>query len=65
VAIFNSAITYTAKKLVPGFSVQLVCNNILNTNYYHPGTKAADGVNSATAILQRGRHFLLRLSYDF
>lgn len=65
VAILNSAITYSDNRLVPGLSVQLVCNNIFNTNYFHPGTKAADGVNSPTAILQRGRHFLIKLSYDF
>ncbi len=63
--ILNSAITWSNQKLVPGLSLQLVCNNILNTTYYHPGTKAAEGINSPTAILQRGRHFLLNLSYDF
>ena len=65
VAILNSAVTYADNKLVPGLSLQLVCNNILNATYYHPGTKAADGVNGPTSILQRGRHFLIRLSYDF
>ena len=65
VAILNTAITYSGMKFLPGLSLQIVCNNILDTEYYHPGTKAADGINSATAILQRGRHFLLRLSYDF
>jgi outer membrane receptor for ferrienterochelin and colicin len=64
IAILNSAITYSNARLVPGLSLQLICNNILNTEYYHPGTKAADGINSPTAILQRGRHFLIRLSYD-
>ncbi len=65
IAILNSAITYSNSKIVPGLSLQLVCNNILDTDYFHPGTKAADGVNSPTAILQRGRHFLVKLSYDF
>jgi outer membrane receptor for ferrienterochelin and colicin len=65
VAIFNSAVTYSGNKLVPGLSLQLVCNNILNTRYFDPGTKAADGISSPTSILQRGRHFLIRLSYDF
>lgn len=64
-AILNGAITYYNKKIVPGLSLQLVCNNILNTRYFDPGTKAADGVNSPTSILQRGRHFLLNLSYNF
>lgn len=64
-AILNGAITYGNNKIVPGLSIQVVCNNIFNTVYYHPGTKAADGINSPTGILQRGRHFLITLSYDF
>ncbi len=64
VAILNSAITYSGNKFVPGLSLQLVCNNIFNKLYYDPGTKAADGINSPTAIMQRGRHFLIKLSYD-
>ncbi len=64
-AILNGAISYDNKKIVPGLALQLVCNNILNTTYFHPGTKAADGISSPTEILQRGRHFLIRLSYDF
>ena len=63
-AILNGTISYSNKKLVPGLAAQLVCNNILNTSYYDPGTKAADGINSPTGILQRGRHFLLKLTYD-
>jgi outer membrane receptor for ferrienterochelin and colicins len=65
VTILNGAINYSNPKIVSGLSLQLVCNNILNTNYYHPGTKAAEGITSPTAILQRGRHFLLNISYSF
>ncbi len=64
-AILNGAVTYENKKIVPGLALQLVCNNILNTGYFHPGTKAADGISSPTEIMQRGRHFLIKLSYDF
>ena len=64
-AILNGAITYSNKKIVPGLALQVVCNNIFNTTYFDPGTKAADGVNSPTGILQRGRHFLAKLSYNF
>jgi len=63
-AILNGALTYENKKIVPGLSLQLVCNNILNTAYFDPGTKAADGISSPTEILQRNRHFLIKLSYD-
>jgi outer membrane receptor for ferrienterochelin and colicins len=64
-AILNGAISYSNNKIVPGLALQLICNNILNTVYFDPGTKAADGINSPTSILQRGRHFLLKLSFDF
>lgn len=63
-AILNGAITYRNPELIPGLALQLTCNNIFDARYYHPGTKAADGVNGPTSILQRGRHFLLKLSYD-
>ena len=65
IAILNGAISYSNKKIVPGLALQLTCNNILNTSYFDPGTKAADGINGPTEILQRGRHFLIKLSYDF
>jgi len=65
IALLNGAISYTNAKLVPGLSLQLVCNNILNTRYYHPGTKAADGVLNPTEILQRDRHFVFRALYQF
>jgi outer membrane receptor protein involved in Fe transport len=62
VAIINGAISYN--DLLPGLMIQLVCNNILNTTYYHPGTKAADGILSPTSILQRDRHFVFRLLFE-
>ncbi|MCX6280525.1 MAG: TonB-dependent receptor [Bacteroidetes bacterium] len=64
-AILNGAVSYNNQKWVPGLSLQLVCNNILNTTYYDPGTKTADGVNSPTGILQQGRNFLICLSYNY
>lgn len=63
VFIMNGAATYSNPKL-RGIEIQLVCNNILNSKYYHPGTKAADGIDSPTEILQRDRHFLLQVSYN-
>lgn len=63
--LLNGAVSYCNPKWVPGLSLQLVCNNILNTNYFDPGTKAADGVNSPTEILQRGRHFLISIGYKY
>ena len=65
VMVFNSAVTYSHPTILKGMELQMVCNNILNTEYFHPGTKAADGINSPTSILQRGRHFLFQVSYNF
>jgi hypothetical protein len=65
VALLNGTISYSNARLVPGLSLQLVCNNILNTQYYHPGTKAADGILNPTGILQRDRHFVIRALYHF
>jgi len=64
-AILNGTIGYSNKKIVPGLSLQVICNDILNTTYYHPGPKSADGAVNPMAILQRGRHFLIQLSYNF
>jgi outer membrane cobalamin receptor len=65
VAILNGAITYENSNIVKGLGIQLACNNILDTKYFHPGTKAADGTSSPTEILQRGRHFYIKASYNF
>ncbi len=65
IVIFNSVAGYSNPKILNGIELQVVCNNLLNTVYYDPGTKAADGINSPTEILQRGRHFVIQISYNF
>ncbi len=65
VAVFNGTILYSELLNIAGLDLQLVCNNILNKEYYHPGTKAADGYNNPTGILQRGRHFLIQTRFNF
>jgi outer membrane receptor protein involved in Fe transport len=61
VTIFNGSISYS--DILPGLELQLICNNILDKKYFHPGTKAADGVLNPTSILQRGRHFVIRVLF--
>lgn len=63
--VMNGAVTYSNFISLQGVEFQLICNNILNKRYYHPGTKTADGIDSPTKILQRDRHFLIQLSYNF
>jgi len=65
IAILNGAISYSNQKIVPGLGLQVVCNNIFNTTYFDPGPRDADGVVNPTEILQRGRHFLVKVLYDF
>ncbi|MCX6235630.1 MAG: TonB-dependent receptor [Bacteroidetes bacterium] len=61
VTVFNGAISYS--DILPGLKLEFVCNNIFNKTYFHPGTKAADGALNPTSILQRGRHFVIRILY--
>jgi len=61
--LLNSAIGY--KGLVPGLTLQLVANNLLDEVYYHPGPRSASGTFYTSRVLQRERYFLLRVYYDF
>ena len=61
--IFNSAISY--RNLLPGLTLQLVANNLLDKTYYHPGPRSASGAFYTSRSLQRTRHFFLQLHYEF
>ncbi|MBP6978551.1 MAG: TonB-dependent receptor [Lentimicrobiaceae bacterium] len=63
VVLLNGAISY--RDLLQGLKLQVVCNNLLDKTCYHPGTKAADGLLSPTSILQRGRHFMISVFYEW
>jgi outer membrane receptor for ferrienterochelin and colicins len=65
VAIFNSAITWHHPRVMKDFEIQLLINNLFNTDYFHPGTKAADGISGPTEILQKGRHVMIQALYHF
>ncbi len=62
---FLAHTTLSLKELIKGTTLQLICNNLFDKNYFNPGVKAADGTENPTQILQRGRNFLLRLNFDF
>lgn len=64
-AYFLAHATVSVKELIKGTTIQLVCNNLFDKNYFNPGVKAADGTENPTEILQRGRNLLLRLNLDF
>ena len=60
--IANTTIGYT---ILNGTTIQLVCNNLFNVNYFNPAGRAADGVSAPSSILQPGRNFFIKLNYEF
>lgn len=62
--IFNGTVTYR-DALLPGMNLQLICNNIFNAEYMHPGIRSASGGFYSYRTPQYGRNFMLRLVYDF
>ncbi|MBI3234069.1 MAG: TonB-dependent receptor [Bacteroidetes bacterium] len=48
-----------------GISLQLICNNILNIEYYDPGVRSADNLIYAPQIPQNERNLTLRMILDF
>jgi outer membrane receptor for ferrienterochelin and colicins len=58
----NATIGYTILK---GTTLQLVCNNIFNKNYFNPAGRSADGINTPSSIIQPGRNFFIKLNYEF
>jgi len=61
--LFNSSVMY--KDILPGFNVQLICNNLLDKQYYDPGIRSADGNFYSYRTPQRERNFLVRFIYEF
>jgi len=60
--LLNGAVTYN--NFVPGLSLQLVVNNILNKEYFHPGIRSADGIQYAAFLPQYRRSFFVRVLFD-
>ena len=61
--VMNSTIGY--HNLIQGMTLQLVANNLLDEEYWHPGPRTATGSFYTSRVLQRERHFLLKLLYEF
>ena len=61
--VLNGAIGYKVYKDL--FMLQAGCNNILNTLYYSPGPRAADGVQFAYRVPQPLRNYFVRLVVNF
>lgn len=61
-AIFNGSVQFKSQYLT-GLVAQLTVNNILDTVYFHPGVRTADGATFASRFPQERRNFMLRLIY--
>lgn len=60
--LLNSSISFLTP--IDGLQIQGVCNNLLDLEYVDPGMRTADGVGYTSAIPQKRRNFMLKLSYD-
>ncbi|MBN1579001.1 MAG: TonB-dependent receptor [Chitinispirillaceae bacterium] len=49
--------------LLPGLDLQIICNNILNHEYFDPGVRSADGDFYSYRTPQKRRNFILRIMY--
>ena len=59
--LLNATLGY---RIVKNVLLQVGCNNILNTTYYSPGVRTADGAVYAPIVLQPGRTYMVRVIVD-
>lgn len=59
--VVNSAVN---QKIWKGISAQLSAFNLLNTVYFHPGVRSANGTYYAARIPQYERHFFVKLMVE-
>ena len=59
--LLNATVGY---KIVKGILVQIGSTNILNTPYYSPGVRAADGSTYAPRVIQAARSYMARVIFD-
>lgn len=64
-SLFNSAISYKLPNPFSNFSLQFICNNLLNTYYEDPGIRSARPTEYPSFIPQPGRNFAIRLTGNF
>lgn len=60
--VVNGAFSY--KQILPGLDLQLIINNLLDEEYYHPGVRSAGG-GFASRAPQNARAVFLRGVYGF
>jgi hypothetical protein len=57
--VANVALSYI--DFLPGFTAQLVINNIFSASYADPGVRTADNIRFASSIPQPGRSIFVKL----
>jgi outer membrane receptor for ferrienterochelin and colicins len=62
-AILNGVISYDIHPT--GIKIDLIANNIFNTEYFSPGVRSADGQIYSSKLPQKGRNIHFRLRYVF
>ena len=60
--VFNSAVSYKLKDY--GLTIQAIANNVLNTHYYSPGLRDADGFRFSSSLPQNRLNIHLRVRWD-
>lgn len=50
---------------VKGLDITFKADNLLNSEYYNPGSRSADGANYSAKVLQPGFNFMTGISYKF
>ncbi|MCF6366760.1 MAG: TonB-dependent receptor [Bacteroidales bacterium] len=60
--VLNNAISYNIYK---GISAEILVNNILDTEYFHPGVRSANGIYYASKLPQNRRNITVKINIDF
>lgn len=62
-AILGLNVSYS--NIVKGLDFNIKVDNLLNTEYYNPGIRTADGVTYNAKVLQPGINFMTGFTYNF
>jgi outer membrane receptor protein involved in Fe transport len=63
VTVANLTVNYS-DIFMPGITLQFLCNNIFDKEYFTPGIRSADGVSYAARVPQKDRNFMFRVLFD-
>lgn len=61
--VLNSTISYQPKSY-QNFKFRLICNNLFDQDYNHPGVRTAGDGNFAALLPQNGRNIHISITYD-